>query len=114
MKSFLHYAQTGELDHRHETGKEADSPFEEAVSDAIRHLGYDIEPQVGSAGFYIDIAVRDPEKPGRYILAVECDGASYHSSATAPRPRPFAPKRARGIGLALPSHLEYRLVPGPP
>ncbi|MYB71460.1 MAG: DUF3320 domain-containing protein [Gemmatimonadetes bacterium] len=83
LKSFLHYAQTGELDHRHETGKEADSPFEEAVSDAIRHLGYDIEPQVGSAGFYIDIAVRDPEKPGRYILAVECDGASYHSSATA-------------------------------
>ena len=83
LKSFLHYAQTGELEHRHETGKEADSPFEEAVSDAIRRLGYDIEPQVGSAGFYIDIAVRDPEKPGRYILAVECDGASYHSSATA-------------------------------
>ena len=83
LKSFLHYAQTGELDHRHETGKEADSPFEEAVSDAICQLGYDIEPQVGSAGFYIDIAVRDPEKPGRYILAVECDGASYHSSATA-------------------------------
>lgn len=83
LKSFLHYAQTGELEHRHETGKEADSPFEEAVRDAILRLGYDIEPQVGSAGFYIDIAVRDPQKPGRYILAVECDGASYHSSATA-------------------------------
>ena len=83
LKSFLHYAQTGELAHRHETGKEADSPFEEAVSAAIRRLGYDVEPQVGSAGFYIDIAVRDPQKPGRYILAVECDGASYHSSATA-------------------------------
>ena len=83
LKSFLHYAQTGELEHRRETGREADSPFEEAVSDAIRQLGYDIEPQVGSAGFYIDIAVRDPQKPGRYILAVECDGASYHSSATA-------------------------------
>lgn len=84
LKSFLHYAQTGELEHhRDETGKEPDSPFEEAVSDAIRRLGYDIEPQVGSAGFYIDIAVRDPQKPGRYILAVECDGASYHSSATA-------------------------------
>lgn len=84
LKSFLHYAQTGELEHRpDETGKAPDSPFEEAVSDAIRQLGYDIEPQVGSAGFYIDIAVRDPQRPGRYILAVECDGASYHSSATA-------------------------------
>ena len=84
LKSFLHYAQTGALEHhRDETGKGPDSPFEEAVSDAIRRLGYDVEPQVGSAGFYIDIAVRDPQKPGRYILAVECDGASYHSSATA-------------------------------
>lgn len=46
-------------------------------------MGYNIEPQVGSAGFYIDIAVKDPGKPGRFILAVECDGASYHSSATA-------------------------------
>ena len=84
LKSFLHYAQTGELEDRpDETGKAPDSPFEEAVIDAIRRLGYDIEPQVGSAGFYIDIAVRDPQEPGRYVLAVECDGASYHSSATA-------------------------------
>ena len=83
LKSFLHYAQSGELEQHRDTSKEADSPFEEAVGDAIRQLGYAFEPQVGSAGFYIDIAVRDPGKPSRYILAVECDGASYHSSATA-------------------------------
>ncbi|HET6375095.1 MAG TPA: hypothetical protein VFF88_03525 [Methylocella sp.] len=33
----------------------------------------------GSAGFKIDLAVRDPARPERYILAIECDGASYHS-----------------------------------
>jgi hypothetical protein len=33
--------------------------------------------------YFIDLAVRDPEFPGRYVLAVECDGAAYHSSRSA-------------------------------
>lgn len=83
LKAFLKYAETGELEVSEETGREADSPFEEAVHEAIAELGYDVEAQVGCQGFFIDLAVRDPAKPGRYILAVECDGASYHSSAAA-------------------------------
>ena len=83
FKAFLKYAGTGELEQSRETGKEADSPFEEEVHKAIESLGYQVEPQVGSNGFFIDLAVRDPAKPGRYILAVECDGATYHSSASA-------------------------------
>ncbi|MDJ0839208.1 MAG: DUF3320 domain-containing protein [Acidobacteriota bacterium] len=83
LKNFLRFAETGALETRKETGKDTDSPFEDDVVDAIRQLGYDVEPRVGSAGLYIDIGVIDPEKPGRYILAVECDGAGYHSSANA-------------------------------
>ncbi|MGR6859757.1 DUF3320 domain-containing protein [Aliivibrio salmonicida] len=83
LKNFLHYAVTKELVKREETGKEPDSPFEEEVISVIRGLGYKVEPQVGCAGFYIDIAVRDVSKPGRYMLAVECDGATYHSSKSA-------------------------------
>jgi len=47
------------------------------------HLGYRIQHQVGSRGFFIDIAVIDDEHPGRYLLGVECDGASYHSARSA-------------------------------
>ena len=83
FKAFLKYAETGELEQSFETGKEADSPFETEVHRAIEALGYQVEPQVGCNGFYIDLAVRDQNKPGRYILAVECDGATYHSSASA-------------------------------
>ncbi|CAM3084284.1 DUF3320 domain-containing protein [Vibrio rarus] len=83
LKNFLHYAETKELVRPAETGKEPDSPFEEEVISTIRSLGYQVQPQVGCAGFYIDIAVRDPAKPGRYMLAVECDGATYHSSKSA-------------------------------
>ena len=83
FKAFLKFAESGQLDQRLETGKEADSPFEVEVHKSIEAMGYEVEPQVGTQGFFIDLAVRCPEKPGRFILAVECDGASYHSSAVA-------------------------------
>jgi hypothetical protein len=39
-------------------------------------------PQLGVCGYLIDFVVQHPRQPGRYVLAIECDGASYHSSAT--------------------------------
>ena len=83
LKHFLKYAETGELDIPRETGREADSPFELEVMLALRERGYQLEPQVGTAGYFIDIGVKDPEYPGRYVLAIECDGASYHSARSA-------------------------------
>jgi hypothetical protein len=59
---------------------DADSPFEEDVADVIRGYGFLADPQVGSAGFRVDLGIRHPDKPGTYILAVECDGAAYHSA----------------------------------
>ena len=51
--------------------------------ESIRSWGYDAVPQVGAAGYRIDIGVRHPIETGRYALAVECDGAMYHSSRVA-------------------------------
>ncbi|PKM31581.1 MAG: DUF3320 domain-containing protein [Gammaproteobacteria bacterium HGW-Gammaproteobacteria-11] len=83
LKNFLKYAETGELEVARETGKATDSPFELEVIEALRDRNYEVEPQVGTAGYFIDIAVKDPEYPGRYVLAIECDGAAYHSSKSA-------------------------------
>ena len=80
LKKFLEFAKTGKIDERHPTGREAENPFEEDVARFIRSLGYEADPQVGSIGFRIDIGVRHPNRPGQYIVAVECDGASYHSA----------------------------------
>ncbi len=80
LKRFLAFAETGILDQPMPTGQDADSPFEEDVEQVIQSLGYPVDRQVGSAGFRLDLAVRDPVRPGRYILAVECDGATYHSA----------------------------------
>ena len=62
---------------------DVESPFEAEVLRAVRQMGYEADPQVGVAGYRIDIGVRHPERPGTYVLGIECDGASYHSSKVA-------------------------------
>ncbi len=49
----------------------------------IRSFGLGVVPQVGCSSFRVDLGVVDPSQPGEFVLGVECDGASYHSSATA-------------------------------
>lgn len=83
LRTFLKYAETGVLDVPRATGREADSPFEEAVAAALQARGHEIEHQVGSAGFFVDLAVLDPGRPGRFVLGIECDGAMYHSARSA-------------------------------
>ncbi|MES1973743.1 MAG: DUF3320 domain-containing protein [Pseudomonadota bacterium] len=80
LRRFLEFAKSGKLDDTAITGELADTPFEEDVADVIRSFGFLADPQVGSAGFRIDIGIRHPDKPGTYLLAVECDGATYHSA----------------------------------
>ncbi len=80
LKRFLDYAQSGIIAESVSTGLAADSPFEEDVAAVIRGLGYEADPQVGSSGFRIDIGVRHPDRPGQYLVAVECDGAAYHAA----------------------------------
>lgn len=69
-----------------------DSPFEEEVARAVRSLGYTVHTQVGFSGYRIDLAVVHPKNLERYILAIECDGAMYHSSKIA-RERDFYRQR---------------------
>ena len=70
FKTFLHFAETGILDIGMSTGRGFDSPFEEEVGRALQGYGFRVESQVGLAGFFIDLAVVDPEVPGRYLLGI--------------------------------------------
>ena len=83
LRDFLQFAETGLMSNTRETGKAPDSDFEVAVIEALERHGYQCEPQVGVAGFFIDLAVRDPGQPGRYLMGIECDGAAYHSAKSA-------------------------------
>ncbi|WP_445402145.1 DUF3320 domain-containing protein [Streptomyces sp. LE64] len=86
LKRYLEYAENGPSVLSHDVVQadaEPDSPFEESVLQVLRDWGYQVQPQVGVAGYRIDIGVRHPQFPGAYALGIECDGAMYHSSRTA-------------------------------
>lgn len=57
--------------------------FELDVLEVLTARGIKLVPQVGCSKFRIDFAACHPTSPGRYVLAIECDGATYHSSYTA-------------------------------
>jgi very-short-patch-repair endonuclease len=83
LKDYLHYAEKGSLQNEELTGLEADSEFEIQVANELRKLNYDVVHQVGSLGYRIDLAVKHPEKKGIFVMGIECDGATYHSSKSA-------------------------------
>src|SRR4030043_118253 len=85
LHRYLDYAERGAEAlylNAHDAG-EFESPLEREVAAEIRSLGYEVVPQVGYRGFRIDLGVIEPAEPGRYLLGVECDGATYHSAYTA-------------------------------
>jgi very-short-patch-repair endonuclease len=51
--------------------------------DALERYGYQCTPQLGVAGYRIDLAVKHPNYPSAYLAAIECDGAAYHSGRSA-------------------------------
>jgi very-short-patch-repair endonuclease len=63
--------------------KPALNPFEVDVRDSLQAAGVGVLAQYGCSGYLIDFVAKHPTSPGRMVLAIECDGASYHSSATA-------------------------------
>lgn len=87
FKNFLSYAKTGRLgDEVISAGdREPDSDFEIFVAKKLQekmpHLK--IVPQVGVAGFFVDIGIRHPDKEGAFLLGIECDGKAYHSAKSA-------------------------------
>jgi very-short-patch-repair endonuclease len=83
LKRWLEYSATGVIEGGQHTGKEPDSDFEVFVINQVRATGCVAVPQVGVAGYFIDIGVKHPEWPHGYIMGIECDGAAYHSSRSA-------------------------------
>jgi len=59
------------------------NPFEADIADALEREGIHVLPQWGASGYRIDLVARHPTKPGRFVLAIECDGAAYHNAPTA-------------------------------
>ncbi|MCC6268179.1 MAG: DUF4011 domain-containing protein [Dehalococcoidia bacterium] len=88
LRDYLDYAERGPQS-LPPLGTNAVSPlsvFETAVIAAATASGLQCVPRVGVGGYRVDIAVRHPADPERFVLAIECDGPKY-SGAPAARDR---------------------------
>lgn len=84
LRAYLEYcASNGSQLGQHATSIPELNPFEVDVRDNLVRAGIPLVAQYGSSGYRIDFAAKHPTQPGRMVLAIECDGASYHSSESA-------------------------------
>lgn len=86
FKNFLSFVKTKRLGAEITfTDREPDSDFERFVAMKLRHEMPELKivPQVGVAGFFVDIGIRHPKKEGTFLLGIECDGKTYHSAKSA-------------------------------
>ncbi|MGZ3871376.1 MAG: DUF3320 domain-containing protein, partial [Mucilaginibacter sp.] len=83
LKSFLYFAQYAKFDKPEPFIPDDKRPFEDEVAVQLTKAGHVVRNKVGSPGFYLDLAIVDPENPGRYILGMICDGRAYDSAASA-------------------------------
>jgi very-short-patch-repair endonuclease len=101
LKHFLEFAERGPRALAEATKGSLggfDSPFEEAVASALASKGWQVHTQVGVSAFRIDLGVVHPDAPGTYLCGVECDGATYHRSATARDRDMLREQVLRGLG----------------
>ncbi|WP_243076574.1 AAA domain-containing protein [Microbacterium sp. SS28] len=80
MYNFVRFMGTGGRDLTGGPGRAVPlNPFEIDIRTRLEHAGLELDPQVGVGGYRIDFAARHPDHPGKHVLAIEADGAAYHS-----------------------------------
>jgi very-short-patch-repair endonuclease len=83
LRAYLEYLRTGQVPKNGDSYGPPESDFEVSVLEALERHNYSCTPQLGVAGYRIDLAVKHPLFPGTHLAAIECDGASYHSGRSA-------------------------------
>ncbi|HEX7298873.1 MAG TPA: AAA domain-containing protein [Solirubrobacteraceae bacterium] len=84
LRLYLAYAESSgeKLDREAEATPEL-NPFELDIRDSLQRAGIPLICQYGASGYRLDFVAKHPDQPGRLVLAIEADGAAYHSSQTA-------------------------------
>ena len=98
LKTFLDFAETKNLQTIEDSTENIIPTFEDSVYETLLNQGYDIQKQVGCAGYKIDLAVVDPNSPNSYLLGIECDGTKYYSSHVARERNRLCQQVLEGLG----------------
>jgi hypothetical protein len=83
LKSFLSYAKYGVASLANIAGNEIYIPapsIADFLAEDLRKLGLDVDINVGTSSFRVDLAIKDPKDPNQYVLGILCDSSSYADS----------------------------------
>jgi hypothetical protein len=88
MRAFVAFAASGGAHLPSTRAPEPMNPFEREIFTRLSDAGLVLDPQYGVSGYRLDFAVRHPDFDGadgpiRHLLAIECDGRTWHSGWTA-------------------------------
>lgn len=84
LRLYLQFAASGGENLGDAQGPEVPlNEFEQAIYDALTTRGMKLLKQWGASRYRIDLVAQHPQREGRYVLAIECDGATYHSAQSA-------------------------------
>ena len=83
LRQYLEYAASGGANLGADVLDVPLNAFELSIKDGLERRGIPVTPQYGVSGYCIDFACAHSDEPGKMVLAVEADGASYHSANTA-------------------------------
>ncbi len=83
LRRYIEFATSGGRDLGADVQNIPLNPFELAIKEGLERRGIPVTPQYGVSGYRVDFACAHPDEPGRMVLAIEADGAMYHSAPTA-------------------------------
>ncbi len=84
LKAFLQFAERGQLSMRPEDLQEEvqRKHLSDAIAEQLRRKGLNINCNIGTSRFKIDLGIVHPERPQEYILGILLDGYYYYSART--------------------------------
>lgn len=84
LRDYIRYVESGGVEFGDTSAVRVEmNAFEHSIYSRLTSAGFQVLPQYGVGKYRIDFAVVSPNDPSKFALAIECDGASYHSQPTA-------------------------------
>lgn len=98
LKMFLEYARDGRVGYQNNQPQVQINVMARKLAEILKEKGYKVATAVGRSKFKIDLAVIDPNDPGRYLLGVLCDGKGYSDTKTVRDREVCQPEVLRALG----------------
>ena len=103
LRGFLEFASLGKnaLFAKNESIKKRNSDVARAIKERLGAAGYNVNLNIGTSEYHLDIGVVDPNNPEKYCLGILLDGENYSAGDSARDRNVLQPSVLEGLGWKL-------------